>query len=146
MWNYRLVLNTKDGHWLPRLAEVFYNDNNEPQFYSQESILKNLYWALVQPLKDIFRYKPLRDTDMVPDKDTDKMFDFANIGKAHMLCVEKGKDTYYINLPQDMRDELGWEEDDKVVWDETEVCTDYGEYSGYCLTNESLEERMKNAE
>jgi len=142
MWNYRLL--REKGDFLPRVCEVFYNDEGQPQFYSQESLLKNLYWAIVQPLKDIFRYKPLRDTDMVPDKDTKEMLDF--VGIAHMLCVEKGKDSYYINLPQDMKDELGWEEDDKVVWDETVICTDYGEYSGYCLINKSLEGRMKNAE
>jgi len=64
-WNYRLVTETREGKKLPRLAEVYYNDNGEPQFYSTESLIKNLYWALVIPIKDIFKRKPLKDTDMV---------------------------------------------------------------------------------
>ena len=61
-WNYRLV-KEKDK-MLPRISEVFYNDNGEPQFYSNESLFKNLYWAVVVPIKDIFKRKPLKDTDM----------------------------------------------------------------------------------
>ena len=63
-WNYRLITETKEGKKLPRLAEVFYNDDGEPQFYSNESLFKNLYWAVVVPIKDIFKRKPLKDTDM----------------------------------------------------------------------------------
>lgn len=145
-WNYRLLTETKEGKKLPRIAEVFYNDDEEPQFYSIQSIWENLYWALIMPLKDILRRKPLKDTDMIPDKDTKEMFDFENVGTARMISVEKDKDSYYFNFPNDIMDELDWRTDDTIRFDEVENCTDDGEYNSLVLVNESLEERMKNGE
>jgi len=142
--NYRLLTETKKGKKLPRIAEVFYNSDEVPQFYSIESIWENLYWALIMPLKDIFRRKPLKDTDMKPD--TDEIFDFENIGTARMISVHKEKNSYYFNFPNDIMEELDWRTDDTIRFDEVENCTDEGEYNSLVLVNESLEERMKASE
>ena len=48
-----------------------------------------------------------------------------------------------ITIPEDMRKELNWEMEDKIRFDETEICTDDGEYNSLVLVNESLEERME---
>ena len=68
------------------------------------------------------------------------------------VCTQMGSktnhkgenDICYITIPEDMREELNWKAEDKIRWNETEICTDDGEYPSYTLINESLEERMSS--
>ena len=36
-------------------------------------------------------------------------------------------------IPDDLLVEMGWGEDDILIWEETLVCEDHGEYTGYIL-------------
>lgn len=76
--------------------------------------------------------------------------DYSDMSKAIKVGSEANhkdeNDICYITIPEDMRKELNWEMEDKIRFDETEICTDDGEYNSLVLVNESLEERMKNGE
>jgi len=39
-------------------------------------------------------------------------------------------------IPDKMLEQLGWKEGDTLVWEETEICEDHGEYPGYTLRKE----------
>ena len=43
----------------------------------------------------------------------------------------------FIELPQKLIDQLGWEVGDDVEWDEVEICEDWGEHKGFTLSNKS---------
>jgi hypothetical protein len=43
----------------------------------------------------------------------------------------------FIELPQKLIDQLGWEAGDEVEWDESEICEDWGEHKGLILGNKS---------
>jgi len=76
--------------------------------------------------------------------------DYSDMSKAIKVGIEanhKGEnDICYITIPEDMRKKLNWEIEDKIRFDETEICTDDGEYNSLVLVNETLEERMKASE
>jgi len=46
----------------------------------------------------------------------------------------------YIELPAELIEELGWDENTEVQWSETEVCAETGEHKGIVL------ERMSDVE
>jgi hypothetical protein len=43
----------------------------------------------------------------------------------------------FVELPQKLIDQLGWEVGDDVEWDEVEICEDWGEHKGASLSNKS---------
>ena len=43
----------------------------------------------------------------------------------------------FIEFPQKLIDQLGWEVGDDVEWDEVEICEDWGEHKGITLSNKS---------
>ena len=43
----------------------------------------------------------------------------------------------FVELPQKLIDQLGWEVGDDVEWGETEICEDWGEHLGITLSNKS---------
>jgi hypothetical protein len=43
----------------------------------------------------------------------------------------------FVELPQKLIDQLGWEVDDDVEWEESEICEDWGEHKGFTLSNKS---------
>ena len=43
----------------------------------------------------------------------------------------------FVELPQKLIDQLGWEVGDDVEWDEVEICEDWGEHKGITLSNKS---------
>jgi hypothetical protein len=43
----------------------------------------------------------------------------------------------FVELPQKLIDQLGWEVDDDVEWEESEMCEDWGEHKGFSLSNKS---------
>ena len=43
----------------------------------------------------------------------------------------------FVELPQELIDQLGWEVGDEVKWEEPEVCEDWGERKGLILSNKS---------
>jgi hypothetical protein len=43
----------------------------------------------------------------------------------------------FVELPQKLIDQLGWEVDDDVEWKESEICEDWGEHKGFTLSNKS---------
>ena len=43
----------------------------------------------------------------------------------------------FIELPQELIDQLGWETGDDIEWDETEIFEDRGEHKGFTLSNKS---------
>jgi len=51
------------------------------------------------------------------------------------LVQENEAGELYIELPQKMMEQLGWEIGDEVEWGETEICEDWGEHKGFALSN-----------
>ena len=131
MWNYRLVRPT--GKLLPRFAEVYYSADGVPEFWSIHNYFKDILWAISQPVIDIFKRKPLKESDFVEMEE----YEFNTV-----LTVQKDGEDYYIDLPGELTKKLKWEIEDTIRWDETEMCLDIGEYPTYTLVNESLEKRM----
>jgi hypothetical protein len=43
----------------------------------------------------------------------------------------------FVELPQKLIDQLGWEVGDDVEWEESEICEDWGEHKGFTLSNKS---------
>jgi len=43
----------------------------------------------------------------------------------------------FVELPQRLIDQLGWECGDEVEWVESEICEDWGEHFGLVLSNKS---------
>ena len=43
----------------------------------------------------------------------------------------------FVELPQKLIDQLGWEVGDEVEWDETELWEEWGEHKGFTLSNKS---------
>jgi hypothetical protein len=43
----------------------------------------------------------------------------------------------FVELPQELIDQLGWEVGDEVKWEESEICEDWGEHKGFTLSNKS---------
>jgi hypothetical protein len=43
----------------------------------------------------------------------------------------------FVDLPQKLIDQLGWEVGDEVEWDETELWEEWGEHKGFTLSNKS---------
>jgi len=43
----------------------------------------------------------------------------------------------FVELPQKLIDQLGWEVGDEVKWEESEICEDWGEHKGFTLSNKS---------
>lgn len=60
-WNYRLIrLNDK---WLPRIAEVYYDENDVPEYYSITTYFYDIWFDIFTPLKDIFSRPPIKESD-----------------------------------------------------------------------------------
>ena len=57
------------------------------------------------------------------------------------LYVVKVQETesgeLFVELPQKLIDQLGWEVGDEVEWDETELWEEWGEHKGFTLSNKS---------
>jgi hypothetical protein len=45
------------------------------------------------------------------------------------ILVPPTKRSLYIDLPKELMDKLNWKKGEKLVWEETEVLGDKGEYS-----------------
>ncbi|MBC8408866.1 MAG: hypothetical protein H8E12_09130 [Rhodobacteraceae bacterium] len=43
----------------------------------------------------------------------------------------------FVELPQKLIGQLGWECGDEVEWDESEICEDWGEHKGFTLSNKT---------
>ena len=43
----------------------------------------------------------------------------------------------FVELPQELIDQLNWEVGDEVKWNEVEICEDWGEHKGITLSNKS---------
>jgi hypothetical protein len=50
---------------------------------------------------------------------------------------EASNGELFIELPQKLMDQLGWEAGDDVEWSKTEICEDWGEHMGFALSNQS---------
>jgi hypothetical protein len=50
---------------------------------------------------------------------------------------ESSSGELFIELPQKLMDQLGWEVGDDVEWQDTEICEDWGEHAGLTLSNKS---------
>jgi hypothetical protein len=50
---------------------------------------------------------------------------------------EAPNDELFVELPQKLIDQLGWETGDEVEWDESDICEDWGEHKGLILSNKS---------
>ena len=53
--------------------------------------------------------------------------------------MDDGNGNCFVPFPRELIDQLGWKEGDEVVWEETEVCEDWGEHMGYLLTRKKEE-------
>lgn len=135
-WNYRLL--TPKGKWLPRFAEVYYSDEGVPEFWSIHKYFKDILWAIRQPLVDAFRRKPLKESDFVESKDE---FEFATV-----LTVQKDGEDYFIELPDELTDQLNWLPQDEIAFTISEMCLDTGEYPTLIMENRDLERRMAKGE
>ena len=43
----------------------------------------------------------------------------------------------FVELPQRLLGQLGWEVGDDIEWDKVEICEDWGEHTGITLSNKS---------
>ena len=56
------------------------------------------------------------------------------MSKLYRATVQEDKEgNLFIELPPELLNSLGWKEDDELVWDETELCDDDGEFKGIVL-------------
>jgi len=53
----------------------------------------------------------------------------------YTVIVEQDPDTgeLILPIPDKLLAEMGWNEGDELIWEETLVCEDDGEYPGYSL-------------
>ena len=56
------------------------------------------------------------------------------MSKTYKVTVQEDEEgNAFIELPPELLNSLGWKEDDELVWDETELCDDDGEFKGIVL-------------
>jgi len=53
----------------------------------------------------------------------------------YVVTVEEDPETgeLILPIPDELMEEMGWQIDDVLVWEDTEMCEDHGEYPGYTL-------------
>ena len=60
------------------------------------------------------------------------------MSKIYRATVQEDADgNAFIELPPELLTQLGWIEGDDLVWDETEICDDDGEFKGLVLYKKS---------
>ena len=54
----------------------------------------------------------------------------------YVVKVEQDPDTgdLILPIPDELLAEMGWVLGDELVWEETQMCEDHGEYPGYTLS------------
>ncbi len=56
------------------------------------------------------------------------------MSKTYTVTVqEDAEGNAFIELPPELLSQLDWKEDDDLVWDDTEICDDDGEFKGAIL-------------
>lgn len=51
----------------------------------------------------------------------------------YIVTVEEENGELILPIPDELLTEMGWEVGDVLVWEETEICEDHGEYPGFTL-------------
>ncbi len=46
---------------------------------------------------------------------------------------EDSNGSLILPIPTDLLNQMGWDLGDELIWEETMVCADYGEYNAYTL-------------
>ena len=62
------------------------------------------------------------------------------------IVQENEAGELYIELPQKMMDQLGWNIGDDVEWEETEICENWGEHKGFTLSNLTKNPKVEPSE
>jgi len=96
----------------------------------------NVGWihTLCPPCRDARARSP----DFWPDKDNIMNHKGSNehISDHNVVIVKENEaGELYIDLPQKIIEQLGWEIGDDVEWEETEICEGWGEHKGFTLSN-----------
>ena len=56
------------------------------------------------------------------------------MSKIYKVTVQEDEEgNAFIEFPPELLNSLDWKEDDELVWDETELCDDDGEFKGIVL-------------
>ena len=56
------------------------------------------------------------------------------MSKIYKVTVQEDEEgNAFIEFPPELLKSLDWKEDDELVWDETELCDDDGEFKGIVL-------------
>ena len=98
------------------------------------SAIKELYelkfqqqWSTFEAVcKEYHQYRKAAEKAESP-KMTNKTYT-ANV----QLDPENGED-YVLTFPDELLKEMGWEIGDTLVWEETTICEDHGEFPGFTL-------------
>ena len=75
----------------------------------------------------------LKEEQMMTKDDTSEQNNDHYVTKVQ----ETPSGELFVELPQKLIDQLGWEVGDDVEWDEVEICEDWGEHKGITLSNKS---------
>jgi len=64
------------------------------------------------------------------------------VGGQHIVTIEQaeGTDDCFVPIPDELLEELDWEEGDEILIEETEICEPWGEHRGFTLANLSKPE------
>lgn len=62
--------------------------------------------------------------------------------RIYLEAIEKCPETgdLVINLPKELCDQVGWKIGDDLIWQETTVCEDHGEYKGFSIRKSGPED------
>lgn len=53
---------------------------------------------------------------------------------SYTVALEQDSDgSLILPIPTELLNQMGWDFGDELVWEETEICAEYGEYPGYTL-------------
>ena len=66
---------------------------------------------------------------------SDSLYLYGREANTWTVTVEEDPKTgeLILPIPDDLLVQMGWAEGDELVWEETEMCEDHGEYPGYTL-------------
>ena len=114
----------EDEDWSERESNVIANTPEQTQ--EQMEWLKKVASTWWGPTKET------RNKIMTKD-DTSEQNNDRYVTKVQ----ETPSGELFVELPQKLIDQLGWEVGDDVEWDEVEICEDWGEHKGITLSNKS---------
>jgi len=67
-----------------------------------------------------------------------------DIKKVYQTIIQENKEgELFIELPQELLDQLGWKIGDEMSWEEVEICEEWGEHKGFTLSNTTKNPKVR---